>query len=334
MRKREVDFILTWVDGNDDDWIKEKSKYDSDESIDSSVKRYRDWGLLKYWFRGVERFAPWINKVFFITVGHVPEWLNLDHPKLEFIKHEEFIPKEYLPTFNSHTIELNFHRIDGLSEHFVYFNDDMFLLNYVEENDFFLDGLPCDTALMRPIPTDKPSQFQHILLNTVSVLNLNFNFKQSITNNFTKWVNEKYHTEFNSRNITFFKMLEYFPGFVDHHLPSNYLKSTLVEVWKHAGDFLHTTSTRKFRHDKDVNQYIFRYWQLAKGNFNPVNIDKIGTYYSLPRDLNNVLQEINKNKFKLICINDSDDSMNIKEVSDRLLEEFEKSLPYKSTFEK
>ncbi|MBR6908270.1 hypothetical protein IKN40_07520 [bacterium] len=85
----------------------------------------------------MEKFTPWVNNVFFVTCGHYPSWLNLNHPKLKFIKHEDYIPKEYLPTFCSHTIELNFHRIKELSEHFVYFNDDTFIINHMRESDFF-----------------------------------------------------------------------------------------------------------------------------------------------------------------------------------------------------
>jgi hypothetical protein len=97
---------------------------------------------MKYFFRGVEKFAPWVNNVFFVTFGHYPTWLNLKHPKLKFIKHEDYIPKRYLPTFNSHTIELNYHRINELSNHFVYFNDDMFIINHMNQSDFFENGVP------------------------------------------------------------------------------------------------------------------------------------------------------------------------------------------------
>ncbi|WP_331836427.1 hypothetical protein [Erysipelothrix piscisicarius] len=69
----------------------------------------------------------WVNNVYLITYGHLPDFLNVDHPKLKIINHTDYIPSDYLPTFSSHTIELNMHRIEGLSEHFVYFNDDMFL---------------------------------------------------------------------------------------------------------------------------------------------------------------------------------------------------------------
>ena len=134
----KIDFVLPWVDGNDKAWQEEKNKY-SGKKTDSGncPERYRDWEQLKYWFRGVEKYANWVNKIFFVTCGQKPEWLNEKNEKLVLIEHSDYIPKEYLPTFSSHTIELNMNRIPGLSEQFVYFNDDVFIINEVKKNDFF-----------------------------------------------------------------------------------------------------------------------------------------------------------------------------------------------------
>ena len=112
--------------------------------VGNSEVRYRDWDTLKYWFRGVEKFAPWVGNIYFVTDDQKPEWLNVDHPKLKWVKHTDFIPKEYLPTFNSHAIFLNLHRIEGISEKFVLWNDDVFLLKDVSPDDFFVNGKPCD----------------------------------------------------------------------------------------------------------------------------------------------------------------------------------------------
>ena len=73
----KIDFVMIWVDGNDPEWQKEKNKYDSsDEKGDNTIVRYRSWDNLQYWFRGIEKFAPWVNKVHFVTWGHLPPWLN------------------------------------------------------------------------------------------------------------------------------------------------------------------------------------------------------------------------------------------------------------------
>ncbi len=140
----KIDFVLLWVDGSDLRWLEEKNRYSDSGGIVSasqSAARYRDWDNLQYWFRGVEKFAPWVNKIYFITWGHTPSWLNKAHPKLKIVNHRDFIPEEYLPTFNSNAIELNLHRIDGLSEHFVAFNDDMFIIDHVEARDFFIERI-------------------------------------------------------------------------------------------------------------------------------------------------------------------------------------------------
>lgn len=63
----KIDFVVMWVDGNDPEWQKEKQKFSVDDNADGSIYRYRDFGLLKYWFRGVEKFAPWVNNVYFVS---------------------------------------------------------------------------------------------------------------------------------------------------------------------------------------------------------------------------------------------------------------------------
>ena len=122
---KEIDFVITWVDGSDENWQKKKRKYIEDKAGDEV--HYRDWGLLRYLFRSIEKYAPWVHRVYLVTDGQTPEWLNTEHKKLVVTDHKDFIPAEYLPTFNSHTIELNLHRIRGLEEQFVYFNDDFLL---------------------------------------------------------------------------------------------------------------------------------------------------------------------------------------------------------------
>ena len=68
----------------------------------------------------MEQYAPWVNKVYLVTNGTFPEWVNAECPKLVLVRHEDYIPEKFLPTFSSHTIELNMDKIPGLSEHFVY----------------------------------------------------------------------------------------------------------------------------------------------------------------------------------------------------------------------
>ena len=83
-----IDFVITWVDNTDLKWEEDFLHY-KEEQLGNSIKtakssfRFRDWGILKYWFRAVEQYAPWVNKVYFVTCGQHPDWLNKDYPKLE-----------------------------------------------------------------------------------------------------------------------------------------------------------------------------------------------------------------------------------------------------------
>ncbi|MDE5761203.1 MAG: Stealth CR1 domain-containing protein, partial [Bacteroides sp.] len=188
----DIDFVITWVDMNDPKWQTEFSRYSGNKDNTKngvSEARFRDNGFLKYWFRGVEKFAPWVRKVHFVTCGHYPNWLNLNAPKLHFVKHSDYIPLKYLPTFNSHTIELNMHHIEGLSNRFVYFNDDFFLIDNVSPERFFHHGQPCDMAVLNAIST---GDIAHILLNCIQNINLHFNKREVIKTAWHKWINVKY----------------------------------------------------------------------------------------------------------------------------------------------
>ena len=204
----KIDFVITWVDGGDIEWQKERNKFAGKDPEDIANYRLRDWDTLKYWFRGVEKFAPWVNNVFFVTNGQKPEWLNLNHPKLKWIKHVDYIPKEYLPTFNSHTIEHNFFRIKGLSEQFVYFNDDFFLTDYVKKTDFFYNSKPKTIAQLKPC-INKDEMYSHILLNDLLLINRHFDFREFFRKNKFKLISYKYRwkdnlkTYFLSKTVCF-----------------------------------------------------------------------------------------------------------------------------------
>ena len=191
MTNKPIDFVMIWVDGNDPEWQKEKAQYDIRVvTTANSEVRYRDWDNLQYWFRAVEKFAPWVNKIHFVTWGHLPPWLDTSNPKLHIVNHKDFIPEEYLPTFSSHTIELNLHRIEGLAEQFVYFNDDTFLTAPVKPEDFFKNGKPCDTLAQDCIFFGKDSAGPYNGAD-VTVVNTHFSKRRSIIKNFGLWFNVK-----------------------------------------------------------------------------------------------------------------------------------------------
>ena len=138
MSEKSIDFVISWVDGEDPEWISKRNSYKEENDADVRSERYRDFGTLKYLLRGIDSYAPWVRKVYLVTEGHLPEWLNKDCDKLEVVRHEDFMPAEVLPTFNSNAIEMYLHKIPGLSEKFVYFNDDMVILKKLEETDLLV----------------------------------------------------------------------------------------------------------------------------------------------------------------------------------------------------
>lgn len=324
-----IDFVLIWVDGNDPEWKKEYAQYAPTAQGDKSEARFRDWENLRYWFRGVEKFAPWVNKVHFVTCGHVPDWLNLDAPKLHFVKHSDYIPASYLPTFNSHTIELNLHRIKGLAEHFVYFNDDTFLIKDITEEFYFKNGMPCDMAVLN-VPT--VSTIAHILLNNNQCINHHFVKNKVIKESFFKWFNLKY-------GFSLYRTLALMPwsaftGFYDPHLPNAFLKSTFEEVWKKESDLLDMTCRSRFRENTNVSQYLMRYWQLVSSHFHPTNVCKNAYCYDLGKDnLKEVCSTIEEQKKSIVVLNDGK-VKDFESTKNALITSFEKILFEKSNFEK
>src|SRR5699024_5215551 len=308
--REDIDFVITWVDSNDTNWIDQKKLY-SGKDTDSGNSRYRDWELLKYWFRGVEEFAPWVRKIHFVTWGHLPKWLDTNHPKINIVQHHDFIPDHYLPTFSSRSIDLNLHRIEGVAEKFVYFNDDMFILNKVKKKDFFKNGLPCETAILNVTTPIKPKEVEGFSKSftapffNMMLINSHFSKNKSIRKNFLKWINIKYGI----KGLRTLLLLPWnkFPSLMNFHLPYSYLKSTYEEVWYKEPHILSKACENKFRKYTDVNHWVMNYWQIASGNFSSRST-RIGEYYILkPSDIlnNNIYKSISKQKYKLICINDS-----------------------------
>ena len=328
---QNIDFVIPWVDGGDQEWLKEKNKYSQNKMDGDDIRdiRFRDWGTLKYWFRGVEKFAPWVNKVHFITCGHLPSWLNVSHPKLHIVNHKDYIPEQYLPTFSSHVIELNMHRIPDLSENFVYFNDDIFILRDLKPQDFFVDGKPCDICVANAI-TPRLGEFSPILLQTTSYINKNFNKRLDLRNNLAKWFSLKYGALL-IRTICLLPWT-YYTGFYNHHLAVAYNKKNLEEVWEKEPEILTKTCEHRFRNDTDVNQYIFRYWRLAKGEFIPHRI--LGKYQNVTSDNDVIYRTIRKQKYKLYCINDREENYDFDAEKTKIIMAFDSILNEKSSFER
>lgn len=327
-----IDFVVTWVDGSDPAWLGERARYT--EAGDASIERFRDWDMMRYWFRGIERFASWVRKIHFVTWGHMPSWLNVSHPRLHVVRHSEFIPSEYLPTFSSHTIEWNVHRIEGLAERFVLFNDDTFLVRPTRRKDFFCNGLPCGTPVLQPMKTTLSQGF-FVPFANMAVLNKHFSAQKSVLSHPLKWLNPAY----GSMALRTLHMLPYpaFYGLHSFHLPNSFLRQTFVELWNEEGEYLSEVCSHRFRSKTDANQWLALGWQFAKGEFSPRS-PNVGKLFNLQDDCSRKLGEIDRylqsGRGYMICVNDG--NLTPEQVAlarERLHGAFEKILGQSCSFE-
>lgn len=369
----QIDFVVPWVDGTDPKWLSAKRHWETIISTDTPLLdeeanadcRYRDNGLLRYWFRSVEKYAPWVNRIFFVTCGQKPVWLEEAHPKLCLISHQEYIPEEFLPTFNSSTIELNLHRINELSEHFVLFNDDMFLLKPVLPEFFFRNGLPvleCDLQIPEWFYFH---DFAKVLLNNTHLLNSDKDIGEKIWQHRDKWFNipalglrRAIHNFFLyhfNRNLI---VGDY------QHMALPHLKSTFAEIWRKKEAYLVRVCQNKFRSDNLINQWLACAWNQIEGKFYPANkytfanarhANSIGQWVwhklvdaaSLKPNIKmNVYTEVNllnvcdicsairKPISYQICLNDKLENDAAKHCNQELAKAFNDILPERSSFEK
>ena len=334
VKNEKIDFVVLWVDPNDKKWQKSRKKYYKklvdDDSVDNREERYRDWGYFKYWFRGVERFAPWVNTVYLVTCGHVPSWLNLECPKLKIVKHSDIMPKDALPTFNSNAIELCVHNIKGLSENFVLFNDDMFIIKPVKPTDFFRCGVPVDTMSLLAITPSHKRQYCRTLVNNVEFINDNFDFRVFKKINLNKALSLKQGKYL----FTTIPLLAYdgFPGFKNYHIGNSYLKSTFSTVWKKNELLMNKTVYSKFRnYESDINHWIMAYWQFASGRFKQ---RKSNFGISIVIDDEKAQKIISKQKRHIICLGEPlANDYDYEKIRSNIARSFLKILPEKSRFE-
>ena len=344
MNSEPIDFIIPWVDGNDPAWQAARAKVKGEAYSFDCRARYREWDLLRYLFRGIEKNTPWVRKIHFITWGHLPKWLNTQNEKLHIVIQDELVPKKYTPTFNINAIELNLHRIEGLSEQFVYFNDDMFLLKPLRPEYFFRNGLPCDFAVMNPIYTldlaegDRGSKIFYMPFNCVQHLNAKYSERECLKKNWRKWFTPVYG-KYLLRNFCLLPWPR-FVGFMDNHLTRSFLKSSFEEAWETDYETLDETCRRKARSDYNVFIFYIRYRQLAEGKFSPVKPYDPRAYLYLKDKNQEALTTIRERKYPVICLNEmirDEDPLKDEDIFKRAKGEintaFQTILPERSSFE-
>lgn len=332
----DIDFVVTWVDPSDPKWREEYNRYANIDSKGSVEARYRNWDQFRYWFRSVEKYAPWVRKIYLLTYGHIPSWLNTDDEKIVVVQHQDFIPKRFLPTFNSISIEFNMHRIPGLSERFVYFNDDVFLASETEPGDFFINGLPNYCAIAYPLKNYiYNGPFAHQLFSNLGVINSKFRIQSVMEKSPELWFSKLYGKDV-EYNYNAYKE-SYLPGMFFSHLACPFLKSYFLKVWSEIPDILEETCQHRIRTYSDIMHQIIALWTVMEGSFNPVRKNHYGRHFGmLSKQIKAVDNAFLSKTNKCICLNDSvditDDNYDaVKNEIDRILE---REFPQKSIFEK
>ena len=242
----EIDLIYLWVDGNDREWLAKKYAF-LGKKMDliteaTTFARNANNEELRFSLRSVDKYAPWIRKIFILTDEQRPEWLNTENEKIQIIDIREILPPESLPCYNSVIIEHFLYRIPGLAEHFLYSNDDMFLNRPVEPGTFF-------TKEGYPIVRLKRGFLKKWIMCIRRALNIHINIYRKTIDRSACLIEKKFG--------------KYYSG-TPHHNIDSYLKSDYRKVVEeYFREEILQTVENHIRTENDIQRIIYLYFALA-----------------------------------------------------------------------
>lgn len=295
-----IDLVVTYVNSSDALW--RKDYITATKTHNPSQVRFRSWGTLKYLFRGVERYMPFIRQIVLIVArpSQVPVWVNKDTVRVVY--HEDFIPKQFLPTFNSCVIESYMWNIPGLADRVIYVNDDIFPTGPMQESDFFTGNIP------------------HI------------QFRNPISYS-TRTIYESQCRSGQDMITDVLKLPRFETGKVlmPHHISMAITKSCFEQVGRLCTEVIPKTVTR-LRTTQNVNQYIYAYYQYYTDNYINSTVDF--KYYEITdKSFNEITEEILQENHQMLCLNDSDKLKDFARTRYLLDHCFSKKFPIKSRYE-
>ncbi len=281
----DIDLVFLWVDGNDPKWIARRDAcIGKTTSADNNCKgRYADNDELKYSLRSVEKYAPWIRRIFIVTDNQVPEWLDTSNPKIQIVDHTEILPPESLPCFNSRIIEHHLHKIPGLAEHFLYANDDMLINRPVTPATFFAeDGLP------------------KVMLIKKRFAKLAFWYKKNVKR---QLLTTKVQAQHNAAMLVEKKYGKYY-GHKSHHNIDAYLKSNHLYTRELFAEEIGRTLGNHTRSTDDVQRIIYTYVALAEKRAH-IEFVPNSVSFRLAIHKAQLYEDFKKYNPVLFCVNDS-----------------------------
>ena len=318
--KEKIDLVYLWCNLDDPNFKQRKESFLKGQIIDKEANnpcRFVDNGELKYSLRSVELYAPWVNKIYIVTDNQIPNWLNLDNPKIEIINQNDILPQSAIPCFNSIAIEHSIKNIPNLEEHFIYANDDMFFNDYTPP-EFFFNKKGCPISRFRKKRKKRYYTLYEYALN-------------------------------NAENLIY-KKFKINLNFEPHHNIDAYLKSEVINCYETFKSEIDKTINSHFRNKENVERAIYQKYFIAhkKGEFkrvskvdcklNPIKrlINLIKKEYKKDSCLifpqgRNIEETLNKFKPHLFCLNDNENTT--KEDIELMKEFLQKRFPNKSAFE-
>jgi hypothetical protein len=277
-----VDAVYTWVDGEDPEWRRRRAAYSGEGYHEEAANaaRYLSRDELRYSLRSLAQYAPWIRQIYLVTDDQTPDWLNTEHPGITVVSHRDiFSDPSLLPTFNSHAIESQLHHIEGLSEHFLYLNDDVFLGRLATPQDFFLsNGLSQFFLSKAHVPFGRPSP------HDVPVSVAGKNNRALIEERFGSVITQKMK-----------------------HVPHALQRSVLYEIEEEFADRHRATAANRFRDldDLSVTSSLHHYYAFLTGRAVPGQMEY--NYFDMahPHTPARLGQLLAKRDRSVFCLNDT-----------------------------
>lgn len=292
--QENIDAVYTWVNHSDVEWKNYWLETFSDQEFDPD--RYTSNDELKYSLRSLNKYAPWLRNIYIVSNCSKPVWLK-DCDKIIWIDHKEIFPNEnMLPTFNSHAIECCLHNIKGLSEKFIYLNDDFILSQPCLPADFF-DETGRSISYFESYGMVNPETKQNNLPDYLIA-----------AGNSNKLLKNKFKT-YNARNL-------------HRHVPYALKKSILIEIENSFPDVFEKTRYQKIRSENDINLTSFLYHHYSLANGSSVKSDLAGMIVR-PENINQLLNK-DAFKYKILCFNDGNGSSANEEYKKMTLSYFDK----------
>ncbi len=272
---------------------------------------------------------PRVRKIHFITSGQKPDWLDAENPKINLVSHKDYIPQQFLPTYNSVVIERYIHKIPGLADHFVYFNDDFYIINSITPERFFRNGLPCDIAAFQYNPSW--SQWYRRIKNNIRIINANFSKPEVMARFHDKWFDKSYGSR-----ARWNYLLRYYDKFITLRTPttpSPTSKALSREVWQAAGKELTATSVNRFRASDDYTPELFPHMADMQRQLRALQHLQRHQNVSADDQIEESHKAIREQSYSLICLNDNIHIRNYNQIMAEVRDAFESILPEKSSFE-